>query len=71
MYPLDSIPGVLFFKLDFWVGVNQKISQKVGVYSRKTSKRGLFTLGTWGCIQELSCNPTELKFATFRPNFCS
>ena len=49
-YPLDSNPGVVFFKMDFWVGFSSKnplksglLSQKVGVYSRKTPKTGLFT----------------------------
>ena len=48
-YPLDCNPRVLFFKMGFWVGVNSKnpsksglFDQKVGVYSRKTTKTGLF-----------------------------
>ena len=48
-YPLDCNPRVLFFKMSFWVGVNSKnpsksglFDQKVGVYSRKTTKTGLF-----------------------------
>ena len=50
-YPLDSNPGVVFFKMDFWVGFSSKnplksglLSQKVGVYSRKTPKTGQSTL---------------------------
>ena len=50
LYPLDCNPRVLFFKMGFWVGVNSKnasksglFDQKVGVYSRKTPKTGLFT----------------------------
>ena len=46
---LDCNPRVLFFKMGFWVGVNSKnasksglFDQKVGVYSRKTPKAGLF-----------------------------
>ena len=48
-YPLDCNPRVLFFKMGFWVGVNSKnpsksglFDQKMGVYSRKTPKTGLF-----------------------------
>ena len=44
-------PEVLFFNMGFWVGVNSKnplksglFDQKVGVYSLKTPKTGLFTL---------------------------
>ena len=44
-YPLDCKPGVLFFKMDFWVGFNSKypwksglLSKKVGFYSRKPQK---------------------------------
>ena len=50
-YPRHCCPGVLFFNMGFWVGVNSKnplksglFDQKVGVYSRKTPKTGLFTL---------------------------
>ena len=42
-------PGVLFFNMGFWVGVNSKNPPKSGlfkqkVYSRKTPKTRLFTL---------------------------
>ena len=44
-YPLQSKPGVLHFKMDFWVGFNSKypsksglLNKKVGLYSRKTTK---------------------------------
>ena len=50
-YPRQCCPGVLFFNMGFWVGVNTKkplksglFDQKVGVYSRKPPKTGLFTL---------------------------
>ena len=50
-YPRHCSPGVLFFNMGFWVGVNSKnppksglFKQKVGVYSRKTPKTRLFTL---------------------------
>ena len=50
-YPLDINPGVLFFKIDFWVGVYSKIPfkkwtfyPKTRVYSRKIPKTGLFIL---------------------------
>ena len=50
-FPLDCNPRILFFKMGFWVGFNSKnpsnsglFDQKVGVYSRKTPKTGLFTL---------------------------
>ena len=50
-YPLECSPGVLFFKMDFWVGFNSKylsksglFSKKVGFYSRKTPKTWLFKL---------------------------
>ena len=49
-YPRQCSPGVLFFNMGFWVGDNSKnpsksglFEQKVGVYSRKTPKTGLFT----------------------------
>ena len=50
-YPRYCSPGVLFFDMDFWMGVISKnpsksglFKPKVGVYSRKTPKTGLFTL---------------------------
>ena len=50
-YPRHCSPGVLFFNMGFWVGVNSKnppksglFKQKVGVYSRKTPKTRLFTV---------------------------
>ena len=50
-YPHQCSPGVLFFNMGFWVGVNSKnplksglFQQKVGVSSRKPPKTRLFTL---------------------------
>ena len=58
-YQLDCNPKVLFFKMSFWVGVNSKnpsisglFDQKVGVYSRKTPKTGLFTL-PWALFKSI------------------
>ena len=57
-YLSQCYPGVLFFNMGFWVGVNSKsppksglFQQKVGVYSRKPPKTRLFHI-TWGSIQE-------------------
>ena len=48
-YPLECSPRVLFFILRFWVRFNSNLtsksgllSQKVRLYSRKTTKSGLF-----------------------------
>ena len=45
-YPLDINPGVLFFKIDFWVGFYLKWNfyPKTRGYSRKPPKTGLFIL---------------------------
>ena len=53
-YPLQSIPMVVFFKMEFWVGsssfasISGLLNKKWGFYSENSQKRV-----EWGCIADM------------------
>ena len=59
-YPRQCNPGVVFFKMGFWVRFNLKNSSKSGLFKKsgvlfkKTPKNRTFHI-TWGSIQEWGC----------------
>ena len=70
-YPRHCSPGVLFFNMGFWVGVNSKnppksglFKQKVGVYSRKPPKTRLFTVP--GAQFKSGAAMTRIRYPIYR-----